>query len=150
MQLQSQLTEYALDKYIQEITAVTFEHGGTASKLEGYELLPLMDAWQFPKCPSKTVILPSEADLVEALKSFSSAYEIFLGEPDCWLGSWINPQTHCFYLDITTSCNELNEAERMALARVEGSWPSITPNAKKLFICRIFHANIALGTTSGE
>jgi hypothetical protein len=115
MQLQSQLTDYALDKYIQEIAAATFEHGGTASRLEGYELLPLMDAWQSPKYPSKTVILLPETDLVETLKSFISAKETFLREPDCWLGTWINPQTRCFYLDITMSCKDLDEAKRLAL-----------------------------------
>jgi hypothetical protein len=115
MQFQSQLTDYALDKYLQEIAAATFEHGGTASRLEGYELLTLMDVWQFPKYPSKTVILPPEADLVAALKSFISANETFLREPHCWLGTWINPQTRCFYLDISTSCKDLDEARHLAL-----------------------------------
>jgi hypothetical protein len=115
MQLQSQLTDYALDKYIQEIAAATFEHGVTAFRLEGYELLPLMESWQFPKYPSKTVILPPEADLVEALKSFVSSHEIFLREPDCWLGTWIHPQTRCFYLDIRTSCEDLDESRWLAL-----------------------------------
>jgi hypothetical protein len=115
MQLQSQLTDYALDKYIQEIAVATFEHGGTASKLEGYELLPLMDTWQFPKYPARTVILPPETDLAQELKHFISANETFLREPDCWLGTWIHPQTRCFYLDITTSCKDLSEARRLAL-----------------------------------
>jgi hypothetical protein len=59
--------------------------------------------------------LPPEADLVEALKSFISTNEGFLREPDCWLGTWINPRTRCFYLDITTSCKDLDEARRLAL-----------------------------------
>jgi hypothetical protein len=74
-----------------------------------------MDAWQFPKYPSKTIILPAETDLVEALKSFIFTNEIFLREPDCWLGTWIHPTTRCFYLDITTSCKDLDEARRLAL-----------------------------------
>jgi hypothetical protein len=52
---------------------------------------------------------------VEALKSFISANETFLREPDCWLGTWINPQTRCLYLDITTSCRDLDEARKLAL-----------------------------------
>jgi hypothetical protein len=115
MQLSSHLIESTFESYIQNVARATFEHGGTASKLEGYELLPLMDAWQFPKYPSKTVILPPETDLAEALKSFISANELFLREPDCWLGTWIHPKTRCFYLDITTSCKDLDEARRRAL-----------------------------------
>jgi hypothetical protein len=115
MQLQSQLTGYFFEKYIQKVATATFQQGGTASQLDGYQLLPLMDTWQFPKYPAKTVILPPATDLVQALKNFISANETFLREPGCWLGTWINPQTSCFYLDITTSCNDLNEAKRMAL-----------------------------------
>jgi hypothetical protein len=115
MQHPSHVIDSIFKIYIQNVARATFEHGGTASKLEGYERLPLMDTWQFPKYPSKTVILPPEADLVEALKSFISTNEGFLREPNCWLGTWINPQTRCFYLDITTSCKDLDEARRLAL-----------------------------------
>jgi hypothetical protein len=115
MRRPSHLIDYTFEIYIQNVARATFEHGGTASKLQGYELLPLMDAWQFPKYPSKTVILPPETDLVEALKSFISTNETFLREPECWLGTWINPRTLCFYLDITTSCKDLDEARRLAL-----------------------------------
>lgn len=113
MQLRSQLT--AFEQYIQEVARATFEQGGTASRLEGSRLLPLLDTWQFPKYPGRTVILPPTTDLVEALKRFISANEMFLREPDCWLGTWINPQTGCFYLDITTSRDDLDEARRLAL-----------------------------------
>ena len=115
MQLRSQAIGYAFENYILKVVRATFEQGGTTSQLEGYELLPLMDAWQFPKYPSRTVILPPQADLVEGLKNFISANELFLRETDCWLGTWIHPQTNCFYLDITTSCKDLHEARRMAL-----------------------------------
>jgi len=115
MQLRSKSIGYAFENYILKVARATFEQGGTASQLEGYELLPLMDAWQFPKYPSRTVILPPQADLVEGLKNFISANELFLRETDCWLGTWIHPQTGCFYLDITTSCKDLYEARRMAL-----------------------------------
>jgi hypothetical protein len=43
------------------------------------------------------------------------ANEPLLGETDCWLGTWINPQTQHCYLDITTSHPDLNEARRIAL-----------------------------------
>jgi hypothetical protein len=72
-----------------------------------------MDVWAFPKYPSKTAILPQDVPLIEALRDFILANELFLREPDCWLGTWIHPQTHEFYLDIATSCAELNLARQM-------------------------------------
>jgi hypothetical protein len=115
MQLKSQLAQYYFDKYVLEVAIATLEAGITASKLETYEFLAPIDAWGFPKYPSKTAILPPKADLINELKKFISANERFLREPDCWLGTWINPQTQHFYLDITTSCHDLNEAGRTAL-----------------------------------
>ena len=115
MQFQSQLARYSFERFILEVVMATFENEGAASKLDGYQLLPPVDAWQFPKYPARTVILPPEADLVEGLKNFISANEAFLREADCWLGTWIHPQTGCFYLDITTSCKDLDEARRIAL-----------------------------------
>lgn len=105
----------SFDKYVLEVAAATFQNGGTTSKLNDYQLLPPMDAWQFPKYPGRTRILLADVDLVNELKSFISANEIFLREPGCWLGTWINPQTRCFYLDITTSCTDLETAKKMAL-----------------------------------
>jgi hypothetical protein len=100
---------------VQKIARATLKEGGTASKLHGYELLPPVDSWQFPKYPARTVILPPDVDLIAALKRFILENESLLREPDCWLGTWINPQTRCFYLDITTSCKDLQEARKTAL-----------------------------------
>lgn len=116
MQFRSQLARCHFENYVLEIAIATLENGGSASRLDGYELLLPADAWEFPKYPARTVILPPDADLVEELKTFISANEAFLREPDCWLGTWINPQTGCFYLDITTSHADRDEAGRMALA----------------------------------
>lgn len=74
-----------------------------------------MDAWQFPKYPGKTVILPPEIDQPVELIKFISLNVVLLMEPDCWLGPWINPQTRHFYFDITTSCDGSEEARRAAL-----------------------------------
>jgi len=115
MQLRSPLALSSFENYILDVATATLENGGTASRLDGYQLLLPVDAWQFPKYPARTVILPPEADLVEELKKFISVNEPLLREPDCWLGTWVNPGTGCFYLDITTSCNDLDEARRMAL-----------------------------------
>ncbi len=111
-----------LEKYIQEIADSTLKNGGVAFKLDTCQLLPPMDVWTFPKYPGKTAILPAKVDLVDALKAFISRNEQFLREPDCWLGTWINPQTGDFYLDITTSCADLETARNMSLeaSRREG------------------------------
>lgn len=113
MQIQSQ--QILFEKYIQEVATATLQNGGVAFKLDTCQFLPPMDVWEFPKYPSKTVILPPGVDLVNELRNFVSTNEPFLREPDCWLGTWVNPQTRCFYLDITTSCIDLDEARRMAL-----------------------------------
>ncbi len=115
MQFQSQLVRYYFEKYVLEVAIATLEQGYSASKLDTYQFLSPVDAWGFPKYPSKTAILPPQVDLVDELKIFISANESVLKEPDCWLGTWINPQTQYFYLDITTSCSNLDEAKRKAL-----------------------------------
>jgi hypothetical protein len=115
MKVQSQLSRYQFEKYVLEVAITTLENGGTVSKSDTYQLLPPADDWKFPKYPNKTAILPPEIDLVDELKRFISENEHLLREPDCWLGTWINPQTHCFYLDITTSVVDLDEAKKMAL-----------------------------------
>jgi hypothetical protein len=54
-------------------------------------------------------------NLTDELKNFILANEPFLREPDCWLGTWVNPQTEQFYLDIVTSCDDFDEARKLAL-----------------------------------
>ncbi len=103
------------ENFLQEIADATLADGGAAFKLDTRQFLPPMDVWAFPKYPSRTAILPSNIDLVEALGDFISRNEQFLREPDCWLGTWIHPQTHDYYLDITTSCADVDTAIQMAL-----------------------------------
>lgn len=110
----SSVQENKLEEYIQEIADSTLKNGGVAFKLDICQFLPPMDIWAFPKYPAKTAILPQDIHLAEALKDFILANEQFLREPDCWLGTWIHPQTQEFYLDITTSCADLDTAKRMA------------------------------------
>jgi hypothetical protein len=93
----------------------TWENGGVAFKLDTHQFLPPMDVWAFPKYPGRTAILPPDINLVEALEKFITCNEKYLKEPDCWLGTWIHPQTHEFYLDIATGCPDLEAAKKMAL-----------------------------------
>ena len=115
MQFQSQLARYHFDKYVLEVAIATLEQGGVASRPDIYQFLPPADSWSFPKYPGRTAILPPDVDLVAALKAFIAANEPIWTEPDCWLGTWINPQTDHFYLDVATACADLDEAWRIAL-----------------------------------
>lgn len=122
MRFRTQLEQHYFEKYVLEVAIATLEKGVTASKLDTYQFLAPVDAWGFPKYPGQTVILPPEANLVSALKAFIAENEVYLRETDCWLGTWINPETGECYLDITTSCPDLDEARRMAreISQYEG------------------------------
>ena len=103
------------EEYLHEIAAATLKKGGTAFKLDRCQFLPPMDIWSFPKYPGRTRILPQTIELVDALRDFITANEKLLKESDCWLGTWINPITHEFYLDIATGQQDLEAAKREAL-----------------------------------
>ena len=107
--------KYYFEKYVLEVAIATLEKGGSASKLDTYQFLPPTDDWKFPKYPSKTVILSPQINLVAELKNFILVNEKFLREADCWLGTWIHPQTQEFYFDVTTRCEDFEEARKLAL-----------------------------------
>ena len=91
----------------------TLEHGWAVSSPKTGVFLPPTDAWGFPKYPDRTIILPPDADLSGALEAFIRSNAAFLAEANCWLGTWVNPETRNNYLDVTTSCSGLDEALRM-------------------------------------
>ena len=97
------------------IAAATLKDGGAAFELNSYRFLEPMDIWSFPKYPNRTAILPGTTDLIAALGDFITKNERFLREPDCWLGTWIHPQTGDLYLDIATGREDLDEARQSAL-----------------------------------
>ncbi len=101
--------------YLAEVAARTLQSGGTASKPATYEFLPVRDLWCFPKYPSKTIILPSTADLLKALQEFIEDNKALLNEPDCWLGTWVHPETGEYYLDVSTGIQNVEEAKRTAI-----------------------------------
>ena len=117
MHIQTQLERYYFERYVLEVAITTLEKGGSASKLDTYQFLAPVDAWGFPKYPSKTAILPSDVDLVQELKTFIQTHQSVLLEIDSWLGTWIHPSTHEYYLDITTSRKDLDEARKEAIHR---------------------------------
>jgi len=111
----SQQNQDRYEQYISQIAAITLKDGGAAFKLDSCQFLERMDIWAFPKYPSRTAILPRGINLIEALRDFISINEQCLQEPDCWLGTWIHPQTGDFYLDIATGCRDFDEARLQAL-----------------------------------
>ncbi|GCE27271.1 hypothetical protein KDA_27550 [Dictyobacter alpinus] len=116
MKFESLLERYHFEKYILEICIATMEQGGVTSKLDTHQFLSLIDAWAIPKYPDKTVILPPHADLHDALLSFVARNEKYLRYADCWLGTWIEPETHNCYLDVVSLCFCLDDAVQKAQA----------------------------------
>jgi hypothetical protein len=114
--------EPSLERYLACIVAQTQSAGGMTIKLDTGDVLDSSDTWGFPKYPSQTVILPPDADLLLALRGFITRHYTALCQPDCWLGTWIHPQTGEYYLDMTTSCSSLEEARQLAyeLSEQEG------------------------------
>jgi hypothetical protein len=119
MQVVTRLEAYYFEKYILDVAIATLEKGISASRLATYQFLSPIDAWGFPKYPGKTAILPPDVDLVAELKAFIQANRSYLLEADSWLGTWIHPSSHYYYLDVTMSCESLEEARNKAIERGE-------------------------------
>jgi hypothetical protein len=105
------------EKYLLDVAIATLEHGGVTSKVDTFQFLDSIDAWGLPKYPGRTVILTPEADIVEELRLFIQANHSDLLESDAWLGTWVDPLSQRYYLDITIICPFLEEAKREALER---------------------------------
>lgn len=103
------------EEYILRVAAETIKNGGSASKLNAKKFLPLLDIWSFPKYPSRTAILPPTVHLTTELRQFIVENEVFLNEPDCWLGTWVNPRSGEYYLDIAMGIAGENEARETAM-----------------------------------
>lgn len=102
-------------RYLEAVAEKTLQHGGTASNPITLEFLPIRDLWCFPKYPSKTAILPPTANLTAELESFIDQNRKSLNEADCWLGTWVNPQTGDYYLDVSTGIKGLEAARETAI-----------------------------------
>ena len=102
------------ENFLIQVAERTLENGGTASKPATGTFLPPRDVWSFPKYPSKTAILPPTVDLIIELRNFIIQNEVYLNEDDCWLGTWIHPQTREFYLDIAMGVDGLDDAKETA------------------------------------
>ncbi len=116
MQFGNCLERFHFEKYVLEVCIATLERGGVTSKIETYQFLSPIDAWGMPRYPDKTTILAPGADLPQEITAFIYAHEASLKEPDCWLGTWIDPYTNNCYLDITTIYFCLEDATREAIA----------------------------------
>lgn len=68
----------------------------------------------FPKYPSKTRILPHDKNLKRTIIEYLDTNSKWLLEPDCFLGIWLNPNSHDYYFDITTAESDENLAIQRA------------------------------------
>lgn len=102
------------EEYILRVAFETMKNGGSASKPGEEKFLAPMDVWSFPKYPSRTAILPSSMDLAFELRKFILQNEALLSQADCWLGTWVNPNSGEYYLDVATGISDLEEARKMA------------------------------------
>jgi hypothetical protein len=109
-----QLDQLKFEQYTLSVTIATIECGGVTSNPRTYHFLAPVDAWGFPKYPSKTIIVAPTVDLHLAIRSFVITHLCVFGEPNSWFGTWINPQTQHCYLDITTSHTDLSQAQALA------------------------------------
>jgi len=109
-------------KFLLDIISQTIDRGGVSTDIKSQAILPPANTWSFPKYPSKTRILPPDLDLQKELEKFIDKNEELLLEEGCFLGIWINPNTKNYYLDITTSVEDLEKAKKVAkkISRKEG------------------------------
>lgn len=104
----------AFEKYLIDIIEKTLSQGGTASKPSQCEFLPVRDLWSFPKYPARTIIVPHTVNLIETTRSFIAQNESLLNEEDCWLGTWLHPQTGEVYFDVATGMQDVDAAQELA------------------------------------
>lgn len=117
MQFENLLERYYFDRYVLDICITTLERGGVTTKPDTHEFLSSIEAWGLPKYPDKTMIFPVGEYMAQEIKKFIAINKTCLQEPDCWLGTWINPQTYKCYLDITRIYFCLDEARKEAIAQ---------------------------------
>ena len=117
MQFVSWLERYYFEKYILDVSIATLERGGVTSKLDTYQFLDPIDAWGFPKYPSRTRVLDPRANLAQAIARFIQENDAYLREADAWLGTWVNPNTRNCHIDVTTISLGLEEARQEAIKR---------------------------------
>lgn len=110
------LEQYSFERYVLKVCTTTLERGGTTSRPDTYQFLSSVEAWGLPKYPDKTVILPPDANLPQEVTAFIHDNAHHFREANCWLGTWIDPQTSHCYLDITGIYTRLEEARREAIA----------------------------------
>jgi hypothetical protein len=111
------LEHYRFEKYLLDLCIVTMEQGGVTANILTRQFLPPIDAWCVPRYPEKTLVLSPEKNLMPALRAFIQQNQAALHSPESWLGTWINPFTHCCHLDVTELYSDLDEARREALKR---------------------------------
>lgn len=94
---------------IAEVIERTIKAGGTTFDMGTQSFVTSINSWFYPKYPGITQIVPvSELDSVLAV--FISSNKELLSEKNCYLGTWLNPESQRVYLDVTTYQSSLENA----------------------------------------
>jgi hypothetical protein len=137
------LDRYYFEKYVLEVCIATLKRGGVTSKIDSYQFFSAVEAWGVPKYPDRTVILPPGASFSQEVSAFIHANEAYLKEPDCWLGTWIDPDTGNWYLDITAIYTCLEDATREAISLSQNAQRKIVAlydfkNEETIYLARYY------------
>lgn len=95
------------ERFLSEVATITLERGWAVGSVVTLQFLPVVDAWGYPKYPDRTLILEPESELMGPLRQFIATNRALLIEPNCWLGTWVHPDTQRVFLDVTTSTEGL-------------------------------------------
>ena len=112
----------SLKKFLSILVKEIGQTSGVSASIDQRKLLNPRDSWYFPKYSSRTRIVPQTANLFVELEKFVKDNMELLIEENTFLGVWLNPNTHHYYLDITTSIDDLDIAKKTAkeISRREG------------------------------
>jgi len=102
------------EKILHLLIRKTNKTGGATADMEKKKLLVPKNAWFFPKYSSKTKIIPLNTNLLKELETFVNDNKGLFLEKNTFLGVWLNPNTQHYYLDVTTSVEDLNFAKKTA------------------------------------
>jgi hypothetical protein len=102
---------FTLDKnFLAEAINIAVSHGGVTVDLVNNKITKDTNAWFFPRYPDKTVICPHNSNLTGEINNFISINKNLLINQNNYLGVWLNPQTDEWYLDITASNIDRDDA----------------------------------------
>jgi len=102
------------NNFLRKIVKIALSQGGVTADMVCRKILTNADMWLFPKYPDKTIICRHDSNLIKEINNFINANRKLLSQQHCFLGMWLHPKTRDYYLDITTSVKEQEQAIKTA------------------------------------